>query len=357
MTTFWERLKPYYYQTESYAYRSVQPWPTQRSDYSAYKVNVEDSFTAHQVDETVRQQLDALITPEMHAQLVATSTFDATFFKNRGFRVLKGSDSRVLTHPAVPGYLIKTSVQKRNFKWGTIPGKTGRVPIQHTNLLRAHGHEYYQRHNTNQDVFSFPNEYLYQSPHALPQDGLHERYYAISQQAEVYSRKQSCQIVASLSGEEQIRVAEKVCTFIKETGLTDMHAGNLLVTRHRDSIHFTVIDQEPLYLYVEHADRRSEQYLYSREDCALIGLMSFRDHYCRRNGLSEMALCVDQQIEEHIREHHLNVRTYSDQIDTYYYANWTTYALILITIPFFFIILPLLTLHSHCTEPSRYQLV
>ncbi len=358
MPTFCERLKPYYLQSRSYTYCAVEPRPKRRSDFADYQVDVRASYEEHKINEVVQRQLDGLITTEMHAKLVADGPFDAEYFKMRGFKVLKGRDSRVLTHPSLPNHLIKTSVQTRYFRWKIIPQRQPmQAPMQSTNLLRAHGHNYYETNNSNKEDFSLPGEYLYKSPHANQSDALHRQYYAISEKAEVYSRRKSDQIVSGLNSQEQRDVAEKVCTFIKETGITDVHAGNLLVTKNKENLHFTLIDQEPLLLYVEKSDSGSEQFLYNTEDRALIGLINFRNAYCRQHQLTEMALYVDEQIVAHLSENeNIEVRQNAAFTDTYYYADWTTYALILITIPFFFIILPLFALHAYCTAPSRYQL-
>ncbi len=80
---------------------------------------------------------------------------------------------------------------------------------------------------------------------------------------------------------DQVLLANRIIHFIKATGLLDFHSGNLVLKRDRSHFIFEVIDTEPLGLFVA-GERERRQGLIPRKYRVLIGLLNFRDLYCRK---------------------------------------------------------------------------
>lgn len=364
MTTFCERFRSYYLTTYENLYFAWEPEHMVLADPSNRMIDVEESAARNPVPEGVRLMLDRVITPEIHARM-ASGDFNPEFYQARGFTVYKAGGTLVLEHRDLPDYLIKTARASRSFSSGTIPARMEKVEIAYTNLLRAEGRAYFAE-RADDPLFSFPEEYLYESPCVDPADpmaALHTRFFAISQKVDVYSSKESIDLVKNLDCNKQLELAKRVCALIKRTGLTDMHRGNLLLVRDLHDWTFSVIDTEPLGLYIEKDD--DPRSLASKKERVLSGLINFRDLYCRANGLTEMAHYVDREIEDFVRMHpeklqgkkvnngRLIAGTWRDKEKKF---DGLSVFLIILTIPFFYIVLPILALRAAFSAPRQEQL-
>lgn len=344
MTTFAHRFSSYFLSSTTHYYQALELQRRQpfEEEIPNRKVSIEQSAQVHPVTLRTKEILDSLITPEIHSR-IQRGNFQKNFYEQRGFRVLESGGTLVLEHQNLPGYLIKASRGFRQFTYGTFPGTNERVQVNHTNLLRARGRDHYAEGGID-PFFSLPEELLYKTQHGNPGLG---QYYSISQKMDVFSEKESLDLMRDLSQNEQNQIAAKVCDFIIQKGMTDMHAGNLLVRSDLRNWTFALIDLEPVGLFIEEADNIAS--LARKDDWALGGLLLFRDSYCRRNGFFEMADYVETRIQNYLNEHQdiqiVERGTWEDQGNLCFDV-WALIR-ILITIPFFFIILPVVAIRAH----------
>jgi hypothetical protein len=367
MSTFCTRFKSYYSTTYEHYYTAWEPEHVPVKSLEKRKISVEDSATRYGVPQelegTLKELLETVYDNETVYDKMGEGNFEENraFYEKRGFRVLKAGGTLVLEHDSLPGYLIKTTGVAREFHRGTIPDRTEKVPIKHTNLLRAEGRAYYEERSTD-PMFTFPQEYLYEYeyPHADSESPLHRRFFSISEKVTVYSPKESIEQVRNLNSERQIALAQKVCDFIKKTGLVDMHDGNLLLRKDLEEWTFSLIDLEPLWLFIEQNDENTDS-LEINEMLVLLGLIKFRDYYCRKNGLTEMAHYVDDRIQEYVEQHpklkgkeindgNLSAGIFVDKVQEF---DALSVLKILLTIPFFFIVLPILAIRAGCSAPQE----
>lgn len=365
MSTFCTRFKSYYSTTYEHYYTAWEPEHIPVKSSEKRKISVEDSAIRHRVPRGLEETLKVLLVPVYDKMGEGNFEENRAFYEAHDFRVLKAGGTLVLEHDSLPGYLIKTTGVKREFPRGTIPNcsenpnRTEKVPIKHTNLLRAEGRAYYEERSTD-PMFTFPQEYLYEYPHADSESPLHRKFFAISEKVAVYSPKESIGQVRSLNSERQIALARKVCDFIRETGLADMHDGNLLLRKDLAEWTFSLIDLEPLGLYIEQNDENTDS-LEIKEMLVLSGLICFRDYYCRKNELTEMAHFVDDQIKDYVEQHpklkgkeinewNLSAGIFVDKVQEF---DTLSVLKILLTIPFFYIILPILAIRAACSAPQE----
>lgn len=270
-------------------YNPIEPYPDyrfqipQQNNKPEKIIDIAKVYNDHKVPEDVGKALSQLIDKNIHEHLVRRE-FDPAFFERKGFSILKESSTVVLEHPGyLPGYLIKTAPASRNFAYmeGPYKSRNSIRTLSYTNLLRCVGTEKFRKKMEGHTDFEFPDEYLYCSPHASSQDTLNRRYYAISKKKEVYSSSNTRKQLQRLKTRDQVLLANRIIHFIKATGLLDFHSGNLVLKRDRSHFIFEVIDTEPLGLFVAGEEER-RQGLIPRKYRVLIGLLNFRDLYCRK---------------------------------------------------------------------------
>lgn len=337
------RFAEFYNPPSEYPYYRFQI-PQQRNKPEKRIEISEEIYKKYKVPSEVEVLLSGLISADIHDHLVR-QTFDPDFFERHGFIIIKNSSTVVLEHPNLPGYLIKTAAASRNFAYMEGPYRSHRHvrTISYTNLLRAPGSEKFQKKAEGIEGFEFPEEYLYLSPHIpedvkkgrAPPEPLNCRYYAISKKKNIYSSKATRKKLQSLKRRSQVILAHRIIDFIKKTGLMDCHAGNLVLKRNEANFVFEVIDTEPLGVFVAEEDERA-QGLISHKYRVLVGLLNFRDLYCRKLPIFK------QETEKAIRaflEHNPQMHVRPEKTSS---EKWTLVAKIVFSI--IFPIIPLLVL-------------
>ncbi|MCC5832438.1 MAG: hypothetical protein JJU12_05275 [Chlamydiales bacterium] len=363
MATFCERFKSYYLSEHCYTAWGFDHIPLEKIE-SDRLVNVEESAKKHPPPEGIIANLGNVLSKEVY-QKMGEGEFEGNraFYEKHGFRVLKAFDTLVLEHKNLPGYLIKAAMASRVFYRNLVKHPYyEEVPLQHTNLLRAKGRAHYDGKSTD-TMFTFPKEYLYTYQDPTDKE-LHRRFFAISEKVDVFNPEESIEKVKRLKPNKQIEIAKRVCKFIKKTGFTDMHDGNLLLRKDLQEWTFCLIDLEPLGLFIE-ANEPNKESLASHEELVFEGLICFRDFYCRKNGLTEMAHHVDHQIERFVEDNQeklKGMKAYEGGfnggifIDKAKEFDRYSVLLILLTIPFFWIVLPILSIRAACSAPPEEEL-
>jgi len=284
------------------------------------KIDIDEGAQKYAVPNSVQNQLDACITQETYQQLISIQ-YEEKVGKisvhksliDKGFCFLKDSSgSRVVYHQSCPEWIIKIGLKKaRKLPLGG-PVKVKKNdpevwhPLLNLNLLRAAGKEFFIKQlegmsSTDLKLFNFTEEYIYESPHAPKTAPTHHKYFSISKRRETYSGTETIEFIQSQQEGVQRLLAQKIVEFIKRTRIHDWHRGNLLLSKEiKDRWCFEIIDTEPMGILIDHND--TEANLLDTREHALLGLICFRDWYCRVNGLTILADEINKAIVNYKEE-------------------------------------------------------
>jgi hypothetical protein len=339
-------------------------------------IAIDEAAKKYQVKPETRKFLDEIITEEVYQQLICQESIAE--LKQQGFVILKDwKTNRVLYHRDQPDWIIKVSLKAKRYlplegpykvKKGLaseIPKKEVWRPLRNTNLLRAAGRDYFvgqlqDLEAEDREFFDFAEEYIYHSLHAPPDAPMHQKYFSIAKRKNTYSGSETVELIQDQEVEVQREIANKFIKIIKNTRIHDWHAENVLLSKEVARWRFDFIDSEPLGILIDSEDNGA--HLLDPKEQVLFGLISFRDWYCRDNGLTVMAEEVDRAIVDYLSDNE-HIETKVQTQDNFYDpASMTAcqtarmVALIIVSIfcPLVPLILLIVALFKSCCCPDQH---
>ena len=329
----WSHFTSYYSTPRAIVWAAWDPHMQHRGSVNAEaweKVDIRKSAEEWATPPDLTQKLNSLITKEIYQTLMRPGEVDVPFLSSRGFKILKDSATRIVFHEECPGWLIKVGVRevrelpmestvKLEQAHAQNMMHTVKKPVRNPNLLRAAGRAFFIKQLADlsankRKYFDFPQEYIYTIPHAPADANPHQRYFSVSEKKNIYSGNETLAFIHDQDVETQREIAKKIVAFIKRTRIHDLHKNNLVLSKDKNHWCFEIIDMEPLGILIDSEDTSAN--LFQPVEHVLLGLISFRDRYCRRHGLTTMAEEVDQAIVDYLKEHHnLNVRVDNPFVD------------------------------------------
>jgi hypothetical protein len=313
----------YYFHRDTVSWTAWDPNLQHRSKKEASPdeiVDIDEAAHTYQVPETVKESLDTLITPEVYKRLLSSDENEFMELKDLGFKIVKtGKVNRVVCHKSCPEWLIKVGIEAERLLAMEGPVKISQalqqenkkatnawLPLRNQNLLRASGRSYFVKQLSglepkDQKLFDFAEEYLYECPHAQINAQPHQKYFAISRKKSTFTGKETVEFIRDQEENVQRLIAQKIVKFIKCTRMHDWHRENLLLSKEAKSWRFEIIDSEPLGVLIDKEDTGA--HLFESDEHVLLGLIAFRDWYCRDNGLTIMTEEINMAIVTYLNEH------------------------------------------------------
>lgn len=310
----WAAFKSFYYIPDGIAWAAWNPQLHHRKSETANEtVSIPQAAQRYAPSDEVNKRLNQLITQEVYSQLISKK-LDIPFLEKRGFRVIKDTGTRVFFHQDYKDWLIKVGVSSTrslpmasSVKCLSTPAEkreTVYKPIRNINLLRAPGREFFKNQlrdaNVADPLFHFPKERIYTCPHAEPGAKHHQKYFSISQRQKTYSPGETVAILKNFSETKQRETAQKFIQFIMLTRIHDNTPGNLVLRKDLKHVCFEVLDSEPIGVLMDSDDKGD--HLFEPKEHILHALITFRDHYCRANGLIYMAEVADRAIIHYLEK-------------------------------------------------------
>lgn len=229
-------------------------------------------------------------------------------FKKRDFTVLSEGWSNVYEHDKLDGWLLKDfQAENKNIHadgWGP----------RANSFKYNHIHRAYYAKTIRKIMRKLGLNFKVEKVRLLASKGFenekpHRKYKVFSKKLNVFPHDESLNMIRCLPRSEQRRIAIKICDFIKLTGITDVHEGNIVLmrptkhTRELSDLKFALIDAEPVGIIKDVTDKSNLAPL-SFEDAVLTGLGKFAQCFGKHIAIfAEEALDAKEEITNPSRVH------------------------------------------------------
>jgi hypothetical protein len=308
MAMVWTSFKEHYYKPNGIAWLDFEMRPRDRENAKKREViTVAEAAQKFYAPENIQAKLNNRITNEVYKNLIGKE-LDLGSLQERGFRVIKNDETRIVFHNDCADLLIKVCPSEVPLESSSSQGiKEEKESVFNINLMRAaRRHFFWTQLNDPNDSeacdfrqhFKIPIEYIYSSPHAESEASDHQKCFFISEnQGNIYSPEESLVKIKAFTPRVRREIAQATSAFIKKTGMHILRQNYVLSrdAEFQDSKHwrFEIIDSDSQDEGAQSFDPVAQ---------VLSSLLSFRDHYCRKQGMLTMAKGVDKAIVDYLCE-------------------------------------------------------